>query len=339
MKKIRTLLSGQIPVIVIFAILGLSLIFVPAHTFNVISKVLFGVALILSGAYHIYIYVRPKKDYVASGLDLYPGVISLVLGIFLFKNPQLIRVLLPWVLGAFLVADCIWLVRSVFQMRKYKIAMWEVLVGVAVVFTVLGIILAYNPFSQVRTMLTFAGWLLLLKAITDLVLYLQVKKKIDNAVEEERLRQPAPAPTFSVANVEPQRPAAPSAFQEWRHKQKEKRAARAVAREEARAREEAERAERIRRDQEEAAREEEEAEAAFKAAAAQQAAAAASAKVNAANEPIDGTYSQADPADEPGDENIIDGVDYTEVEDGADVQADAEASAEAEEAADGAITE
>jgi uncharacterized membrane protein HdeD (DUF308 family) len=80
-QKVRTILSGQIPVAVIFMILGLCLIFVPAATFNVISKVVFGLALILSGLYHVATYCFPKKGTESSALDLYPGVISLVLGI------------------------------------------------------------------------------------------------------------------------------------------------------------------------------------------------------------------------------------------------------------------
>ena len=323
-QKVRTLLSGQIPVAIIFALLGICLIFVPAATFNVISKVLFGVALILSGAYHILSYAMPGKGNSASALDLYPGVISLVLGIFLFTNPQLVRVLLPWVLGAFLVADCIWLIKDVFKMRKYQIAMWEILVVVAILFTILGVILAFNPFSQVRSMLTFAGWLFLLKAITDVVLHLQVRKKVERYEQAEAAKPKAPE-SFAVSNVEPQRPAAPSRMQEWTQKQKEKRAQRAAAREEARLRQEAERAERIRRAQE-AAQEE------AAAAAAAQAAAAASAQVNAANEPVDGFYTRAaGETEEPEPDDIIEDVDFTETdadgeeaEDAEDVDVDGE---------------
>ena len=256
-QKVRTLLSGQIPVAIIFFILGLCLIFVPAATFNVISKVVFGLALIFSGLYHVVSYVFPRKGTESSALDLYPGVISMVLGIFLFTNPQLVRVLLPWVLGAFLVADCVWMLKGALQMRKHGIAMWEVLVAVSAIFIILGIVLVVNPFAQVKTMLSFAGWLLVIKAILDLILYIQLKKKLDVALAMQA-QKTKKTESYAMATVEPQRPAAPSFWQKREQKKQEKEAARAKAREAARLREEQERAERNRRAQEQERAEEEE---------------------------------------------------------------------------------
>ncbi len=300
-QKVRTLLSGQIPVAVIFAILGVCLIFVPAATFNVISKVVFGLALILSGIYHVISFTFPKKGMQPSALDLYPGVISLVLGIFLFTNPQLVRVLLPWVLGAFLIADCIWMVKNALQMRTHGIAMWEVLIGAAAVFVVLGIVLIANPFAQVRTMLTFAGWLLLVKAILDIVLYLQSKKKIDAVLAAQAAKTRKAPESYAIKTVEPQRPAAPSWLQQQRQKAKEKKEAREAAREAARQREEADKAERIRRAQEEAQ------EDYYKGGAEEKSA--------FADEAMDADFTQteASPEEEPVQGPVYD-VDYTEVE-------------------------
>ena len=295
-QKVRTLLSGQIPVAVIFFILGLCLIIVPAATFNVISKVVFGLALIFSGIYHVVSFAFPRKGTESSALDLYPGVISLVLGIFLFTNPQLVRVLFPWVLGAFLVADCIWMVKGALQMRKHGIAMWEVLVVAAAIFIILGIILMLNPFNQVKTMLTFAGWLLVIKAILDLVLYIQLKKKLDAAMamQAQRVKK---ADSYAMATVETQRPAAPSFFQKKKQEREEKNAARAKAREEARLREEQERAERIRRAQEEAQEED---------------VYAGTMNNAAAGEPMDADFAQTEAMEqEAGDDAVYD-ADFTE---------------------------
>lgn len=297
-QKVRTLLSGQIPVAVIFLILGVCLITVPAASFNVISKVAFGLALICSGLYHVFIYCFPRKGTVSSGLDLYPGVISLVLGIFLFTNPQLVRVLLPWVLGAFVIADCAWMVKGALQMRSLNVAMWETLIVVAVVFAVLGGILIANPFSQVRTMLTFAGWVLVIKAIIDVVLYIQSKKKVDLAMAQQRARSARKPESYAMAAVEPQRPSAPSWKQKWDQKNAEKKAQRAAAKEEARAREEAERLERIRRAQEQSQEEE---------------VYAGTGDMRAAEEAMDADFMQTEAAegDDPGAEHVFD-ADFTE---------------------------
>ena len=104
---------------------------------------------------------------------------------------------------------------------------------------------------------SFAGWLLVIKAILDLILYIQLKKKLDVALAMQA-QKTKKTESYAMATVEPQRPAAPSFWQKREQKKQEKEAARAKAREAARLREEQERAERNRRAQEQERAEEEE---------------------------------------------------------------------------------
>lgn len=78
----------------------------PVETVNVLCKVVFGLVLVGAGLYHIVIYVLEKEN--ATILDLFSGVIVLVIGAFLFMNPQVVVKLLTLMLGAFILVDSIW---------------------------------------------------------------------------------------------------------------------------------------------------------------------------------------------------------------------------------------
>lgn len=96
-KKMKVL-KGQIPVSILYIALGVCLALMPVETVNVLCKVVFGLVLVGAGLYHIVIYVLEKEN--ATILDLFSGVIVLVIGAFLFMNPQVVVKLLTLMLGA-----------------------------------------------------------------------------------------------------------------------------------------------------------------------------------------------------------------------------------------------
>ena len=252
-QKIEKILSGQIPISILFIILGFCLVVMPIGTLNVLCKVAFGLSMMLSGLYHIVKFIRPNMKGSVSALDLYAGVISFVMGMFLFSNSQIVVKLLPWMLGAFIIADCIWMVQNGMTMNKLNADLWVVLLACALIFFILGVVLVLNPFRQVRTMLSYAGWVFLIKGILDVFLYLDSNKKIATAMAAREPKTQKPVESSALATVEPQRPSAPNSVQEWAKKRREKREKSKAAREEAKRREQAENEARIKAAQEKAA--------------------------------------------------------------------------------------
>ena len=106
-EKKSKILRGQIPTSVFYILFGLCLALMPVETVNVLCKVVFGLVLIGAGVYHILIFVLEKDN--STILDLFSGVIVLVIGAFLFMNPQVVVKLLTLMLGAFILVDSIWI--------------------------------------------------------------------------------------------------------------------------------------------------------------------------------------------------------------------------------------
>ena len=168
---------------------------------HILCKFIFGVVLIAAGLYHIWLYVQEKPN--ATLMDLLSGGLILVLGIFLFYNPQVVVKLLPVLLGTFILTDSVWVLKGSRKLMKNdKDSLeWKILLAGSIVFICLGIIMIANPFSVVKVMVIFAGCVLLVNGLADLVFLFLMKKGIRTLVkmkEEAKKKEEAKAAEFKA---------------------------------------------------------------------------------------------------------------------------------------------
>ena len=123
-KKVSDFLKSEILSSVFYLAFGLCLLLVPDQTVNIICKIVFGLVMIASGIYHIVIYTAEKEK--ATILDLFTGVIVMVLGIFLFFTPQIVIKILPYLLGALVLVDSIWKIKGSYRLKKAQRGRWKI---------------------------------------------------------------------------------------------------------------------------------------------------------------------------------------------------------------------
>lgn len=184
-ERINRILKGQIVTSLLYTVLGLCFVLMPVNTVNVICKFVFGVLLILAGVYHILIYVLEKMN--ATLLDLLSGGMLLVIGVFLFYNPQIVVKLLPVLLGTFVLVDSIWVLKGGVRLKKIGSGEWKFLVLGSLAFIGLGIAMIVNPFAMVKYTVIFAGCVMLANGIADVVFLVLIRrgmKKAETAAEE-----------------------------------------------------------------------------------------------------------------------------------------------------------
>lgn len=194
-ERIAKIFKGQIISSIIYILLGLCLVLMPVGTVYVICKVMFGIVLILTGCYHVVIYLMEKRN--ATVMDMFSGVILVVFGGFLFFNPQIVMKLLPILLGAFLLIDSIWSLQGAFRLKKRQRGMWKVLLIGSLAFIGLGAALIVNPFQNMKYTFVFAGAGLLANGVLDVVfmilLRVGMKEKEEKAEEPEKTEEPQTA--------------------------------------------------------------------------------------------------------------------------------------------------
>ena len=173
-EKKSKILRGQIPTSVFYILFGLCLALMPVETVNVLCKVVFGLVLIGAGVYHILIFVLEKDN--STILDLFSGVIVLVIGIFLFMNPTVVVKLLTLMLGAFILVDSIWSLKGSLKLKKRGADSWKFLLLGSIIFIALGISLVVNPFTMVKYTVIFAGWIFLCNGVIDMIYLILLRK-------------------------------------------------------------------------------------------------------------------------------------------------------------------
>lgn len=173
-ERLYKMLKGELASSVFYIIFGFCLILMPVQMLNVICKVVFGLVLIGAGVYHIYIYVKEKEN--TTILDLFTGVIVLVLGGFLFFNPPVVVKLFHLLMGAFVLVDSIWTLQGCLKLKKRGRQEWQVLLTGSLVFIVLGFVILLNPFPKVRMTVVFSGWVLLGNGLTDIAFLVLLRK-------------------------------------------------------------------------------------------------------------------------------------------------------------------
>ena len=219
-KRISDFLKGQFVTSLIYLLLGLCLILMPVESVNAICKLVFGVLLLITGLYHVALYAMEKAN--ATVLDLFAGGILLVVGAFLFQNPQVVIRLLPVLLGTFILVDSIWTLKSAFRQKKKGIESWKLILLEALIFIGLGIAMIVYRFSTVRLTTLFSGWVLLCNGVLDLVTLLVLKfakggkkeqaettddpEPSSETVQEASAAQQKPSEEVSLDETEPVKP-------------------------------------------------------------------------------------------------------------------------------------
>ena len=231
-EKINNFLKGQIVTSIIYIALGACLVFMPVSTVNVICKFVFGILLILVGLYHILIYVAEKLN--STIFDLFSGGVLMVLGIFLFMNPQIVVKLLPILLGTFILVDSIWSLKGSLKLKKRGAGSWKFLLLGSIIFIALGISLVVNPFTMVKYTVIFAGWIFLCNGVIDMI-YLILLRKGLKEIKQDVEAVDADGEIISgedsgetddldtAASVQPEEPIAPEPeYAPWSCRNKEK---------------------------------------------------------------------------------------------------------------------
>lgn len=175
-KKVSNFFKSEIISSIFYLAFGLCLILIPDQTVNIICKIIFGLVMIAVGIYHIVIYTAEKQK--ATILDLFTGVIVMVLGIFLFFTPQIVIKILPYLLGAFVLVDSIWKIKGSYRLKKAERNRWKILLIGYLIFIALGISMLFYSFLSIKKMILFSGIILTADGVVDIVFLIMLRTGI-----------------------------------------------------------------------------------------------------------------------------------------------------------------
>ena len=164
-KEINKYLNLSIVMSVLFAILGVILVVSPNSSLDTIAYLL-AAFLLVYGTYNFIdsFAIHPIFFF----MKVASSVISIILGIVIFLNPEIFKNLIPIALGIFFIINGIFKTRMAFIIKD--VDNYFVLSVITSVLTIIcGIVLIINPSISAIMITTMIGIVVLVYAIFDIV--------------------------------------------------------------------------------------------------------------------------------------------------------------------------
>ena len=166
---------------------GILLIFQSEATIITISYII-GAILIVLGVIAIIRFLKHIKDVYRSDLDIVYGIVCIILGIVVVKNPEAIASVIPFVLGLVIIVNSATKLQYSLELHKEKNELWLSTLILSIIMAICGIVLIFNPFKGAVLLTRIVGIFILIYSVLDIISTFVINhtfKTIKNEIEEQ----------------------------------------------------------------------------------------------------------------------------------------------------------
>lgn len=178
LKKINNFILSSIIVSILFILIGFGMIVFPEISLDVIAYTLATIFVVLG----IYLFALDNKAAYLFDTMLI-GVIMIIMGILLFIYPKSFSLLIPIVLGIWIITDSLFKIRISVSLREYEDVPWVLSLILAIISLVCGIMFIINPLASSTVITAVFGSLIIIYAISDIVDMIMFKRYISKIVK------------------------------------------------------------------------------------------------------------------------------------------------------------
>ena len=143
-----------------------------------------GVVLLLIGVFPVIDYFRYRKDGLGASVGLISGIFSIVCGLMLLINEDLLMILIPVFIGVWMIINGINKIQVSFEIKDLGEKSWVITFIYSVLIMVLGGYFIVNPISGATTVTSFIGIILCIYAVLDIIDCVIIKVKVKNFKKE-----------------------------------------------------------------------------------------------------------------------------------------------------------
>mgnify|MGYP004680233807 CR=1 FL=1 len=168
-------------------VLGILIIFKSEVTIIAISYLVGGV-LIALGAFAIIQFIKNIEISGKNDLDILYGVVTIILGLLIVKNPKLIASVLPIIIGVAIIINSSTKLQYAFELKKENNQQWKTTMIISIISVICGVILLFNPFKGAVIITQTIGIFIIIYAVLDIVSTYIIKKNakyIHDAISAE----------------------------------------------------------------------------------------------------------------------------------------------------------
>ena len=143
-----------------------------------------GVILLLIGVFPVIDYFRYRKEGLGASIGLISGIFSIVCGLMLILNEDLLMMLIPVFIGVWMIINGINKIQVSFEIKDFGEKSWIITFIYSILIMVLGGYFIVNPISGATTVTSFIGVVLCIYAVLDIIDCILIKVKVKNFKKE-----------------------------------------------------------------------------------------------------------------------------------------------------------
>ena len=143
-----------------------------------------GVVLLLIGVFPVIDYFRYRKEGLGASVGLISGIFSIVFGLMLLINEDLLMILIPVFIGVWMIINGINKIQVSFEIKDLGEKSWIITFIYSILIIVLGGYFIVNPISGATTVTSFIGIILCIYAVLDIIDCIIIKVKVKSFKKE-----------------------------------------------------------------------------------------------------------------------------------------------------------
>lgn len=165
-------------VALMYFLFGIVLCFFSGRILTTIIRML-GLLACVFGSYEMYTYFTARQ-YSNDMTPIFVGIPSLILGLFLASNPQMLLNFFPILAGLFILVNSIAQIQKALVFKRAGVASWAIDLVVAFVMLGVSVFLIMRPGSVINMIMSITGYVLIFEAI---ILVFQALNKNNDVID------------------------------------------------------------------------------------------------------------------------------------------------------------
>lgn len=167
MKYIKEIKKSILLTDIIYLFIGFLMAVIPKFISDFICYIM-GIIIILFGSNRILKYMELKKKNSLSNILLFIGIIALIIGLVIIVNPKSFASIIPLIIGVYVFVLGITKYNQAINFKEAGYKSWYNVMISAVLLSVLGLIVAFNPFETLTLIIRLVGIAFIINSIYDL---------------------------------------------------------------------------------------------------------------------------------------------------------------------------
>ena len=186
-KIIKKLFKSSIISSIALLAFAILLIFQSEATIITTSYII-GSLLVALGVVAVLKFFRHMKETMGNDLDIVYGLVCIILGVLVIKNPEAIASVIPFVLGLVIIINSATKMQYSIELHKEKNELWLSTLILSLIMVVCGIVLVFNPFKGAVLLTRIIGIFVLIYSVLDLISTFVISRtfrEIQDTIEEK----------------------------------------------------------------------------------------------------------------------------------------------------------